>query len=65
MRRQRGERLSSPGLTGLAQDKRIRWNAGNGKGEWDGEYAAEVSFLNDLRIIFHTLSYSDSKPPVC
>lgn len=53
-----------PGLTGLAQVNAYDGMPEIEKAQWDGEYAAKLSFLNDLRIILRTFAYLTRKPPV-
>ena len=53
-----------PGLTGLAQVNAYDGMPESEKAKWDGEYAGNLSFLNDLRIIFRTFAYLTRKPPV-
>ena len=53
-----------PGLTGLAQVKGYDGMPETEKAQWDGNYAANVSFLNDIKIIAQTFKYIMKRPPV-
>lgn len=53
-----------PGLTGLAQVSSFDGMSVNEKAFYDGKYAKNVSFINDLKIIFQTFHYLLKKPPV-
>lgn len=64
MRRENGALTCSPGLTGLAQVNAYDGMPETEKADWDGKYAASVSVLTDLKIIFRTFSYLTRKPPV-
>jgi O-antigen biosynthesis protein WbqP len=54
----------APGLTGLAQVNAYDNMPENEKARWDGEYAANLSFLTDVRIVLRTFAYLTKKPPV-
>jgi O-antigen biosynthesis protein WbqP len=54
----------APGLTGLAQINAYDGMPENEKARWDGEYAANLSFINDLKIVARTFVYLTRKPPV-
>ena len=46
-----------PGLTGLAQVNGRDELPIDVKARYDGEYAAHVTFLQDLKIFFHSITY--------
>ncbi len=54
----------APGLTGLAQINAYDGMPENEKARWDGEYAANLSFFNDVKIVLRTFVYLTRKPPV-
>jgi lipopolysaccharide/colanic/teichoic acid biosynthesis glycosyltransferase len=54
----------APGLTGLAQVNAYDGMPENEKARWDGEYAAKVSLLTDIKIVARTFAYLTKKPPV-
>jgi lipopolysaccharide/colanic/teichoic acid biosynthesis glycosyltransferase len=54
----------APGLTGLAQVNAYDGMPENEKARWDGEYAANLSFLTDVKIVLRTFAYLTKKPPV-
>jgi O-antigen biosynthesis protein WbqP len=54
----------APGLTGLAQINGYDGMPDDEKAGYDGEYAANVSFAMDMKIIFRTFAYVTRKPPV-
>jgi O-antigen biosynthesis protein WbqP len=64
LRRQNGALTVKPGLTGLAQIKGYDGMPDDEKAGYDGQYAATVSFLNDVKIILLTFPYLTRKPPV-
>jgi O-antigen biosynthesis protein WbqP len=64
LREQSGAIGCLPGLTGLAQVNAYDGMPESEKAEWDGKYAAELSFVADLKIIFRTVAYLTRKPPV-
>lgn len=53
-----------PGLTGLAQVNSYDGMPDVEKARWDGQYAASVSAITDLSIIFRTFAYLTKPPPV-
>lgn len=54
----------APGLTGLAQVNAYDGMPENEKARWDGEYAANMSFFTDVKIVLRTFAYLTKKPPV-
>jgi len=64
MRRQNGAYDCKPGLTGLAQVNSYDGMPEREKADWDGQYAADVSFFGDCRIILRTVFYLFRRPPV-
>lgn len=64
MREESGALACAPGLTGLAQVNAYDGMPESEKADWDGKYAAELSFYNDMKIIFRTFGYLTRKPPV-
>jgi O-antigen biosynthesis protein WbqP len=64
MRRENGALSCTPGLTGLAQVNAYDGMPETEKAGFDGEYASNVSFANDLKIIGRTFGYLTRKPPV-
>lgn len=53
-----------PGLTGLAQISSFDGMSVQQKAEFDGEYAANITFINDVMIILKTFGYLLKPPPV-
>lgn len=53
-----------PGLTGLAQISSFDGMSVQQKAEFDGEYAANITFINDVLIILKTFGYLLKPPPV-
>jgi O-antigen biosynthesis protein WbqP len=53
-----------PGLTGLAQINAYDGMPEGEKAKWDGTYAAKLSFIADMSIIFRTFRYLSKRPPV-
>lgn len=53
-----------PGMTGLAQVNAYDGMPESEKARFDGEYCRNLTFANDLRIIFKTFGYFTRKPPV-
>ncbi len=64
MRRQNRSYDCKPGLTGLAQVNSYDGMPEREKADWDGQYAADVSFHADCRIILRTVFYLFRRPPV-
>jgi O-antigen biosynthesis protein WbqP len=52
-----------PGLTGLAQINSYDGMSAEAKARFDGEYARDISFLGDLKIILRTFGYLTKPPP--
>lgn len=63
LRRAKGAYTVKPGMTGLAQLRAYDNMPDEEKANHDGEYAARVSALTDLRILVGTLRYLARKPP--
>jgi len=64
LRRSNGSITLRPGLTGLAQIKSFDGMTVSQKAEFDGEYAENVSFIKDMKIILNTFAYLLKPPPV-
>jgi len=64
LREQNGSVHCLPGLTGLAQINGYDGMPDEEKAQWDGKYAATMSFFNDLKIVLRTFGYLKKKPPV-
>ena len=64
LRRRSGAIKCRPGLTGLAQIKAYDDMPVEEKAQYDAEYASEITFAKDIKIIFGTLSYLRKPPPV-
>lgn len=64
MRDEVGALDCKPGLTGLAQVNAYDGMPDTEKVNWDGKYAARVSFMKDLMIVLRTFSYLTRRPPV-
>jgi O-antigen biosynthesis protein WbqP len=64
MREEVGALECKPGLTGLAQVNAYDGMPDTEKVDWDGKYAARVSFMKDLMIVLKTFSYLTRRPPV-
>lgn len=64
LRRNNGSLSLRPGLTGLAQIRGFNGMTVQQKAAYDGLYADSFSFPTDLNIIFHTLFYLFSTPPL-
>lgn len=62
-RRRVGADQIKPGVTGLAQLHSYDNMPEEEKVAWDGKYAANVTFLRDIGIIFRTIGYVFRKPP--
>jgi len=63
-RRENGALDCLPGLSGLAQINAYDQMPTEEKANWDGRYAARISFLGDLLIILNTCRFVLKKPPV-
>jgi O-antigen biosynthesis protein WbqP len=59
-----GAMWCKPGLTGWAQVNGRDGMSEPEKGRLDAQYAEQVSFVTDLRIIRRTFSYLLKRPPV-
>jgi O-antigen biosynthesis protein WbqP len=64
IRKNNGSILVRPGLTGLAQISSFDGMSVMQKAEYDGQYVSDISFLNDIKIIFGTFTYLLKPPPV-
>ena len=64
LREASGAMRCKPGLTGLAQIHAYDGMSEEAKAEWDGAYAADISFANDVSIVFKTFRYLVRRPPV-
>lgn len=64
LRKKNGALQVRPGLTGLAQVSSFDGMQVNEKAYFDGIYANNISFLNDIKIIGRTFTYLLAKPPV-
>jgi O-antigen biosynthesis protein WbqP len=64
MRRDRGVDRLRPGLTGLAQVNAFDGMTELEKVTWEARYAAKVTFLGDVLILFRTVGYLFRRPPV-
>jgi O-antigen biosynthesis protein WbqP len=64
MRQQTGADKCRPGITGLAQIRGYDHMPETEKAEYDTEYANQVSFWNDVKIIAGTFPVLTRKPPV-
>lgn len=53
-----------PGLTGLAQIRSFDGMSVQEKAKFDGEYTKNITFWNDIKIIFGTFAYLLKPPPV-
>lgn len=63
MRRESGALACRPGLTGWAQVNSYDGMAAAKKAEYDSEYARDLSFAKDLRIVLRTFGYLLRPPP--
>ncbi len=63
IRRVNGVYQCKPGLTGLAQVNAYDGMPDEKKVFWDGEYANNITFINDVKIVLRTLIYLTKKPP--
>lgn len=64
MRAENGAENCLPGLTGLAQINAYDGMPETEKAAFDGEYASNISFFNDLKVVGRTFGYLTRKPPV-
>ncbi|WP_251360138.1 sugar transferase [Kangiella sp. TOML190] len=64
LREQSGALECKPGLTGLAQIKSYDGMPTEDKAAFDSEYAAKITFMNDLKIVLRTFLYLLKPPPV-
>ncbi|MCP4974596.1 MAG: sugar transferase [Maribacter sp.] len=64
LRNQNGAIKVRPGLTGLAQINSFDGMSIEEKANNDADYSAEISLINDVKIIFSTFSYLLKPPPV-
>jgi O-antigen biosynthesis protein WbqP len=53
-----------PGLTGLAQIRSFNGMSIERKAQFDAEYAADITFFGDTKIVLGTLRYLAKPPPV-
>lgn len=63
LREKNGALSCRPGLTGLAQINSYDGMSEEKKANWDGKYAANISLLGDLSIVFRTFGYLMHRPP--
>jgi len=63
MRREKNVYSCKPGLTGLAQVNSYDNMPESEKAMWDGQYANDVTFVKDFKIILKTFVYLTKKPP--
>lgn len=64
MREKNGALRCRPGLTGLAQINSYDGMLDSQKAAWDAQYAANITFLGDIKIILQTFGYLLRPPPV-
>jgi len=64
LRKANGAISCLPGMTGLAQVNAYDGMPEAEKAQFDGEYCQNLTFANDMRIIFKTFRYFTRKPPV-
>lgn len=64
LRQQNGAILCRPGLTGLAQVSSFDGMTVDQKAAYDGEYAQNITFFGDIKIILRTFIYLLKPPPV-
>lgn len=62
-RKENGALNCRPGLTGLAQINSYDFMPAEEKAKWDGIYAKNISFKNDVSILLKTFLYLTKKPP--
>ncbi|MGG5510440.1 sugar transferase [Myroides odoratimimus] len=63
LRKENGALSCKPGLTGLAQVSSYDNMPEEEKAKFDGIYIKDINFINDVKIIFRTLTYLTKKPP--
>jgi len=63
LRKRNGAIGLRPGLTGLAQIRSFDGMSAQEKAAFDGQYAANLSFWLDLKIILGTFAYLAHRPP--
>lgn len=63
LRRKNGALNCYPGLTGLAQINAFTGMSADKKAEFDGQYAASISFSGDIGIVCRTFLYLLKPPP--
>ena len=63
MRRESGALACRPGLTGWAQVNSYDGMPGAKKAAYDAEYARDLSFMGDMRILLRTFGYLRRTPP--
>ena len=64
LRRENGALGCRPGLTGLAQVNSYDGMPFDVKAKFDAKYAANITFLGDLKIFLQTFLYLTKPPPV-
>ena len=64
LRRENGDLDCRPGLTGLAQVNSYDGMPFDVKAKFDAKYAANITFLGDLKIFLQTFLYLTKPPPV-
>lgn len=63
LRKEKNVYSCKPGLTGLAQVNSFDGMPDEKKAYWDGLYASNITFVQDVRIVLNTLVYLTKKPP--
>jgi len=63
LRRLNGALTCRPGLTGLAQVNSYDHMPETEKAKWDGVYANNITFTQDVKVILKTFLYLTKKPP--
>lgn len=63
MRREKNVYSCRPGLSGLAQVNSYDNMPESEKAFWDGQYANDITFVKDIKIILKTFVYLTKKPP--
>lgn len=64
IRAKNGALCCRPGLTGLAQVNGYNGMPVPEKAGYDGQYASQITFSGDARIVMRTISYLSRPPPV-
>jgi O-antigen biosynthesis protein WbqP len=64
LRIQNGTYNCRPGLTGLAQVNSYDYMPVEEKAKFDEIYVNNITFMNDVKIVFKTLLYLTKRPPV-